>query len=134
MGFFDKTVSKTKTAFGSTSSKMSENSEVRKVESQINAEKNKVKSNYELIGKEYYRYTVDNDESHMDEIKSLVAQVNESRDLIEQLEAQIEEIRQNAKQEREDMKAAAEARQKEIEEQEEAKRQEKKKQDKDDLF
>ena len=136
MGLFDKTISKTKTTFGSTSSKVGESNEIRKLESQIKDERNKVKETYEVIGKEYYRYTVDGDGSHEDTINKLVDQINESRKLIDDLEAQIKEVRQKAKEERETMKAEAEARQKEIEEAEEQKRLEKKRQEKenDDLF
>jgi len=132
MGFLDKT----KATFSSTSSKVNESSEVRKLESQIKDERAKVKDNYELIGKEYYRYTVDNDEAHMEEIRKLVDRVNDSRKLIEEYEQEIENVRQKGKEDRESMRAEVEAKQKEVEDEKEAKRQEKKREEKenDDLF
>ena len=132
MGFLDKT----KATFSSTSSKVNESSEVRKLESQIKDERAKVKDNYELIGKEYYRYTVDNDEAHMEELRKLVDRVNDSRKLIEEYEQEIENVRQKGKEDRESMRAEVEAKQKEVEDEKEAKRQEKKREEKenDDLF
>ncbi len=136
MGLFDKTINKTKSTISTSGNKMSESKEINKLESQIKTERNKVKEIYEQIGKEYYRYTRDGEESHENTIKSLVAQIDEARTLIEQYEAEIEEVRQKAKEERESIKAAAEARQREIEEAEEQKRLEKERErkEKDDLF
>ncbi len=136
MGFLDKTINRTKSSFGTTSNKVSESREVSKIESQIKEERNKVKSSYETIGKEYYRYTVDGDESHKENFDKLIAGINESRRLIEEYEQQIEDIRAAAKEERENIRAQEEARRKEIEAEEEAARAEKERQKKenDDLF
>ncbi len=136
MGFLNKTINKTKASFSTTSSKVSENREISKIESQIKAEGTTVTEIYTTIGKEYYRYTVDGDESHKANFNSLVDEVNESRHLIEEYEAQIEEVRARAKEERDSIKAEAEARQKEIEEAEAQSRAEKEREKKenDDLF
>ncbi len=136
MGLFDKTSSATKSLFGGSGTKINEASEVKRLEAKINDERAKVKDTYELIGKEYYRYTVDGDGAHEEAINKYVEQINDSRKQIESYEAQIDEVRQKAKEERENLKAAAEAKQKEKEEEEEALRQEKKRieKEKDDLF
>lgn len=136
MGFLDKTINKTKASMSTSSNKLNESREVSKIESQIKEERNKVKENYELIGKEYYRFTVDGDESHKKNFDTYVEQINESRKLIEEYEKQIEEVRAAAKEERENIKAQADARHREIEAEEEAARAEKQQQKKeqDDLF
>lgn len=136
MGFLNKAATKTKTSLSTSSNKISESREVSKIESQIKDEKNKVKANYELIGKEYYRSTTDKDPSHKKLIEEYVDQINESRRLIEEYERQIEEVRAAAKEEREAMRAEADAKIREKEAEEEAARAEKAKQKKeeDDLF
>ncbi len=136
MGLLDKTINKTKSTFNATTNKLGETKEVSKLESQIKDERNKVKGTYETIGKEYYRWTYDNDEEHKKTIDSLVAQINESRTLIEQYEAEIEEIRQKGKEERYNIKADADAKDKEIDAADEQKRADKQreKKEKDDLF
>jgi len=135
MGFLEKTINKTKATMSTSSNKLSETREISKIESQIKEEKNKVKSNYEMIGKEYYRFTVDGDESHKKNFDAYVDEINQSRKLIEEYEKQIEDIRSTAKEERENIKAMADARDREIESEDEAAKAEKQKQKKeDDLF
>ena len=136
MGFLDSAKNKAKSTFSTTSNKYDERKEVGKIESQIKEERNKVKSLYETIGKEYYRYTFDGDESHKANFDSMIAQINESRKLIEEYEAQIEEVRAKAKEERENIKAEHDARAREIEEADAQARAEKEaaRKENDDLF
>ena len=136
MGFLDRATSKMKTSVSTTSNKVSENREVGKIESQIKEERNKVKGAYEAIGKEYYRYATDNDESHKAAMDSLVKDINESRKLIEEYEAQIDEIRANAKSERDSIRAEADAKLREKAEAEQQAKAEKLKAEResDDLF
>jgi len=115
MGFFEKTIEKTKASTKSLSSKYNESKDTSKIKSQINSEKAKVKECYETIGKEYYRYTYDGDESHKECFDGLVAQINESRKLIEELEAQLDEVRASGAAEREEIKANRDAKVAEIE-------------------
>ena len=115
MGFLDKTITKAKAAAQTTSSKYSESRDVSKIRSQIKAEKDKVRECYETIGKEYYRYTYDGDESHKDCFDELVARVNASRKLIEELEAQLEDTRARGQEERDTIKADHYAKIEEIE-------------------
>jgi hypothetical protein len=136
MGLFDKASSGTKSLFGGSGTKINEAGEVKRLEKMIADEREKVKETYELIGKEYYRYTVDGDGAHEEAINKYVDQINNSRKLITEYELEIDDVRQRAKEERENLKAAAELKQKEKEEEEEALRQEKKRieKEKDDLF
>ncbi|MBR2254736.1 MAG: hypothetical protein IJ856_02800 [Candidatus Methanomethylophilaceae archaeon] len=136
MGFLDKAINKTKSSLDSSSSKRTENKEVSKIESQIKEESAKVREKYEMIGKEYYRYTYDGDEAHKANFDKWIEEINESRKLIEECEAQIEEIKANGKAERENIKAEAEARAREIEEADQQAKAEKakEKRGKDDLF
>ncbi len=114
MGFLDKTIEKTKATTKSMSSKFNEGKDANKIESQIKAEKQKVRDLYETIGKEYYRWTYDGDESHKDCFDSLVSQINQSRKTIEELEAQLDEIRTKGKEERDNIKAEHDAKMEEI--------------------
>lgn len=136
MGFLDKTITKAKATAKTTSNKYNESKDARQIQSQIKAEKDKVKECYETIGKEYYRFTVDGDESHKDCFDGLVDQINESRKAIEDLEAQLEELRVNAKMERDDIKATHDAKIQEIEANDAAAKAEKErlKKENDDLF
>ena len=136
MGFLDNAKNKAKSTFNTTSSKYDESKQVRALESQIKDEKTKVRELYESIGKEYYRFTVDGDKAHKNNIKPMIEDVNKSRELIGQLEAQIEEVRTKAKEDRESIKAEADARSKEIEAADEQARADKKaaEKEKDDLF
>jgi hypothetical protein len=136
MGFLDNAKNKAKSTFNTTSSKYDESKQVRALESQIKDERNKVRELYETIGKEYYRYTVDGDESHKNNFDSMIADINKSRELIEELEGQIEDVRAKAKEDRENIKAEADARAREIQEADEQARAEKKaaEKEKDDLF
>lgn len=97
------------------SSKFNESKDTSKIQSQIKAEKAKVKECYETIGKEYYRFTYDGDESHKDCFDSLVKQINDSRKLIEEWEAQLDEIKSKGAEERENIKADRDAKLEEIE-------------------
>ncbi len=115
MGFLERTIEKTKASTKSMSSKFNESKDTSKIQSQIKAEKAKVKECYETIGKEYYRYTYDGDESHKDCFDSLVKQINDSRKLIEEWEAQLDEIKSKGAEERENIKADRDAKLEEIE-------------------
>jgi hypothetical protein len=115
MGFLDKTIAKAKATAKSTSSKYNESRDASKIKSQIRAEKEKVRECYETIGKEYYRSTYDGDESHKDCFGDLVDRINASRKTIEDLEAQLEEVRAKGQEERDSIKANQDAEIEEIE-------------------
>ncbi|MBE6522756.1 MAG: hypothetical protein E7Z62_06500 [Thermoplasmata archaeon] len=136
MGFFEKTLEKTKASTKSISSKFNETKDTSKIQSQIKSEKEKVKECYETIGKEYYRFTYDGDESHKDCFDSLVQKINDSRKLIEEWEAQLEEIRAKGSEERENIKADRDAKLEEIEASDAEAKAEKEriKKEKDDTF
>jgi len=110
MSFMDKAIYKTKSFTQNTQSKASESAATNKLNSQIKDEKKKVKDHFAMIGKEYYRYTGDQDKTHLDEMDRLVEEVNDSRKKIEELEAEIEEIKAKAEAEREESKRIAEER------------------------
>ena len=136
MGFLDKTITRAKATAKSTSSKYNESRDASKITSQIKAEKEKVRECYETIGKEYYRFTYDGDASHKDCFGDLVERINVSRKTIEDLEAQLEEIRAKGQEERENIKADSDSKIEEIEANDaEAKAlKEQMKKDKDDIF
>lgn len=110
MSFMDKAIYKTKSFTQNTQSKASESAATSKLNSQIKDEKKKVKDHFAMIGKEYYRYTGDKDEAHIDEMNRLVDEVNDSRRKIEELEAEIEKVKAEAEAEREESKRIAEER------------------------
>ena len=134
MGFIDKVATKSKSAMKRADSKMGESIDVGKIKSKISDEKNKVKENYMNIGKKYYKYSKDGSPELMGEIEDLVAAIDESRKLIEQYEAEIETVKAKGKEEREGIRAQADAElaQKEAAKAEAAKEAEAK--DDDDLF
>ena len=115
MGFLEKTLEKTKASTKSMSSKFNESKDTNKIQSQIKAEKAKVNECYQTIGKEYYRFTYDGDESHKDCFDSLIQQINDSRKLIEEWEAELEDIKSRGAEERENIKADRDAKIEEIE-------------------
>jgi chromosome segregation ATPase len=131
MGFLDKTISKTKSSFATTSSKLDEKREVNALQNQIKAERAKVKENYETIGKEYYRWTYDSDEEHKKNCDRIVEEINESRQIIEDLEQQISNVRAEGKEHRSTIKAETDAKIEEIEEADAQARDEKEKQRKE---
>ena len=103
MGFLDKTIAKAKATAKSTSSKYNESRDASKIRSQIRAEKEKVRECY------------DGDESHKDCFGDLVDRINASRKTIEDLEAQLEEVRVKGQEERDSIKANQDAEIEEIE-------------------
>ncbi len=105
MGLLDKAVNKTKSFTDQTSSRIKESEDVGKVKSQIHDEEKKIKENTTKIGEEYIAFTEDNDNSHMDTMKTLAAEVVESKKKIEELEKQCEEIRAQAHEDRENIRA-----------------------------
>lgn len=136
MGFLDKTITKAKASAKATSSKYNESRDANKILSQIKTEKEKVRGCYETIGKEYYRFTYDGDESHKDCFDGLVNDINTSRRIIEDLEAQLAELRAKGQEERDSIKADTDAKIEEIESAEAESRAQKDqaRKDKDDVF
>ena len=114
MGLLERTASKVKSSVATNKSSLNEMKEVNNLQNQIKAERNKVNEMYTTIGKEYYRWQFEGDESHKKNCDDLVADINQSRKLIENLEAQIGDIREAGKEERSTIKAETDAKLEEI--------------------
>ena len=116
MGFFDKALNETKAAFNATSSKLDETIEVEKLESRIRDERRNIDKLYIEMGKEYYEYNTDKDEAHISKIEENIPKIDESKEKIADYEKQISDLKTKGKQERDDIRADADAKNKAIDE------------------
>lgn len=132
MGFLDSAINKTKSVAQQSKNSVNSSIEQSKIKDKINKEKSKVKDIYVDIGKEYYRYTQDKDDSHIDTMDKKAAEVDECRKLIEQYEAELEESKVKSQERKEAIRAEEDAKSKEIDAADSEKRQQKR--EEEDLF
>ena len=132
MGFLDSAINKTKSVAQQSKNSVNSSIEQSKIKDKINKEKSKVKYIYVDIGKEYYRYTQDKDDSHIDTMDKKAAEVDECRKLIEQYEAELEESKVKSQERKEAIRAEEDAKSKEIDAADSEKRQQKR--EEEDLF
>jgi vacuolar-type H+-ATPase subunit I/STV1 len=117
MGFLDKAINNTKASIDSGSSKFNEKVEVEKLESKVRDKKREIDDLCKEIGHETYELAIDKDNAHQQKIEENIKKIKEAKEAIEGYEKEIEEIKAKGKEERENIKAEAQAKNEEADKQ-----------------